>query len=77
MTDISKCSGEGCPLKETCWRYQAEAGDRQSWIEPPYKDGKCEIYWYMPGREDTKGEGRHLGAKTCYLGLAEGGREPG
>ena len=46
MTDISKCSGENCPMKESCYRFTAEAGQMQSYfIEPPIKDGKCEYYW--------------------------------
>lgn len=46
MTDITKCSGEGCPLKETCYRFTAKASDWQSWFaEVPYKDGKCEMEW--------------------------------
>jgi len=46
MTDITKCSGENCPMKESCYRYTAEADTMQSYfIEPPIKDGKCEHYW--------------------------------
>jgi len=44
--DITKCSGENCPMKESCYRFTAEAGQMQSYfIEPPIKDGKCEYYW--------------------------------
>ena len=46
MTDISKCEGTKCPLKETCYRFTAKSSDYQSYFaEPPIKDGKCEYYW--------------------------------
>ncbi len=47
MTDITKCSGENCPMKESCYRFTAESeGIGQTYfIEPPIKDGKCEHYW--------------------------------
>ena len=48
MTDIAKCSGEGCPIKEKCYRFTASEDTFQSWIEkPPYNHEKnnCEIYW--------------------------------
>jgi len=49
MADISKCSGHGCELKETCYRYKAPDSHWQSWFnEVPFKDGKCDYYW----RED-------------------------
>ena len=49
MTDITKCLGENCPMKESCYRFTAESeGIGQTYfIEPPIKDGKCEHYWEM------------------------------
>ena len=53
--DITKCSGENCPMKESCYRFRAEADEMQSYfIEPPIKDGKCEHYW------ETKGIKKYL-----------------
>ena len=45
--DITMCTGEGCPAKEECLRYTAKANElRQSYfLDPPIKDGKCEMYW--------------------------------
>ena len=45
--DGTKCGGEGCPLKETCYRFTAKPTEfRQSYFtEPPVKKGKCEYYW--------------------------------
>jgi len=46
MSDITKCNGINCPVKESCKRFTAESGFRQSWFtESPIKDGKCEMYW--------------------------------
>jgi hypothetical protein len=46
MTDITKCTGEGCGLKETCYRFTATTGMYQSFFfEVPIKNGKCEYYW--------------------------------
>jgi len=45
MSDITKCSGFNCPLKDNCKRYNAIDGMWQSYFtEPPYKDGKCEFF---------------------------------
>jgi len=46
MTDIAKCTGEGCPLKETCYRFTAPAEMYQSFfVNVPIKNGQCEYYW--------------------------------
>lgn len=36
MSDISKCPGEGCPVRETCLRFTVRPDEvMQSWIETP------------------------------------------
>ena len=47
MSDISKCTGEYCLLKETCWRYLVPPHDfRQAWVSPQYSDSnECPNYW--------------------------------
>lgn len=46
MTDICKCRGEGCSLKESCWRFLAPFEKWQSMMETPEETGeKCEYYW--------------------------------
>jgi hypothetical protein len=46
MSDITKCKGVNCSIKETCKRFTSESGFIQSWFsESPIKDGKCEMYW--------------------------------
>jgi hypothetical protein len=46
MSDITKCEGDECPMKESCYRFTAPAEEYQSYfVEPPIKDGKCHMYW--------------------------------
>ena len=47
MPDISMCDYEGCPAKDSCYRFTATPSEyRQAYFsEPPIKDGKCEYYW--------------------------------
>jgi hypothetical protein len=46
MADITKCKGDGCPVKGTCYRFTAMAGMLQSFfVQSPIKDGECEMYW--------------------------------
>jgi hypothetical protein len=47
MTDICKCKGTDCPLKETCYRFTAKSDDfyQSYFVDPPIKDGKCDMFW--------------------------------
>lgn len=48
MADITKCTGEGCPIKLECYRYKAKDSDRQSYfVNPPYnhKQKGCDMLW--------------------------------
>jgi len=46
MTDITKCKGLNCPVKEKCYRFTAKADEYQSYfVDAPIKDGKCDMYW--------------------------------
>lgn len=50
--DISMCSGQECPKKDTCFRYLAKPSEfRQSYfMGPPVKeDGTCNHYWKIEG----------------------------
>lgn len=44
---ITRCTGVGCPMKETCKR--TEAGDEDCFVEPPYhvfgNKVHCDMYW--------------------------------
>jgi len=46
--DITMCSGQECPKKDTCFRYLAKPSEyRQSYFfdTPIKEDGTCEHYW--------------------------------
>ena len=44
MSDISKCEGNNCSIKETCYRFTAKSNPyRQSYITPDPVN--CEHYW--------------------------------
>ena len=47
MPDITMCTGVGCPLKETCYRYKAKPNElwQSFFMKPPFEKGKCEHYW--------------------------------
>jgi hypothetical protein len=49
--DITMCSGEGCPLKDGCFRARAVAHGRQDWFGAPPFDAKtnsCESFMPLP-----------------------------
>ncbi len=41
------CQGTNCPYKESCYRFTAKPSEymQSYFIKPPFKDGKCEMYW--------------------------------
>ena len=51
MSDIAKCSGTGCPVKEKCYRFTAQSSEygQSYFFDVPGKteDGKftCDMYW--------------------------------
>lgn len=54
MPDITKCRGEDCNLKDTCWRHRAPSDFRQSYFyrSPQDEEGFCQYYW--PDEEEIK-----------------------
>ena len=49
MADITMCEGTNCPLKENCYRFNAESNDlyQSYFTEVPFdkKTNDCEYYW--------------------------------
>ena len=47
MPDITMCMGEGCPIKNHCYRHIAKPSEfRQSYfMESPWDGEKCEMLW--------------------------------
>lgn len=46
-TNYLLCSGDACPLRMTCWRYQEwlnSEDDEAPEMEPDYHDGECWAY---------------------------------
>lgn len=55
MADISKCIGFNCPIKTTCYRYNAPEGVWQAYLfGTPYdfEKNECQYYW----KDDEKEE---------------------
>ncbi len=49
MSQLTKCTGNDCPLKENCHRFKSESAKVQSWFTHKYvelKDGTatCEYF---------------------------------
>ena len=44
MPDISKCNGDKCPIKETCYRYTSRASFMQYYGNFTYENG-CNYYY--------------------------------
>lgn len=49
MPDISMCEGQGCPLKDTCYRHTATPSSylQAYFCDPPYdkEEKTCTFYW--------------------------------
>ena len=55
MSDLTKCEGKKCPIKDSCYRYTSKGGMWQSWFtKEPFKIKKkvftCDMFW----GEDTQ-----------------------
>jgi metallophosphoesterase superfamily enzyme len=54
MPDITLCRGEGCTIKEECYRHTAKPSERQAYfVEPPFtkKMGGTACENYMCNRK--------------------------
>jgi hypothetical protein len=48
MPDITKCPGEDCPLRDSCYRFTSSASEYQSYSRydlTDLKNGECTYYW--------------------------------
>lgn len=47
MADITKCKGDGCPIKEDCYRFTARGSEWQSYFSVVPYDIRlgCDQYW--------------------------------
>ena len=53
MSDITKCTGEGCAMKERCHRFTDPTNPlyQSFFVSPPIKNGKCQMYWGKPQKK--------------------------
>lgn len=59
MPDITMCEGNECPLKESCYRYKAEADQYQCYFVdiPLQEDGTCDYFieiWSKPKTQNNE-----------------------
>lgn len=56
MADITMCHGEGCPQKESCYRYLATPNEywQSYFTNPPIEaDGNCEYFWEVKNEKPS------------------------
>lgn len=46
MPDIAMCSGDGCEIKSTCYRYRATPSELMQYyfVTPPNKNLECDYH---------------------------------
>lgn len=50
MPDITMCNARSCPLRNTCYRFTAQPGRRQSYFAGfPSQGESCTYYWPVSG----------------------------
>ena len=65
MADITMCNGNGCTMKETCYRFKASKGYYQSFFADSPHDNKvdddnntiCQYYWETDKLRGVKNRG--------------------
>lgn len=77
--DITMCPGDGCPLRDRCFRARAVPSARQDWLgSEPYNAtlNRCEMFWdvasFAPTEEAIRERAYHLWlASGCPEGQAD------
>lgn len=70
--DITMCYGDGCPLRQRCYRYRGVPEGRQTWFGALPFDrarGTCEQLWDVARLEPTQDSIR---TRAYYLWVAAG-----
>lgn len=52
MPDITMCKGDGCGVRDNCYRYTAKPDKWQSYFAKPPRDEKS-CLWIMPLRDES------------------------
>jgi hypothetical protein len=59
MPDISMCKGDGCPLRDRCYRHIATPSERRQtyFAVSPHVGGLgCQYFWSNAASQETAGE---------------------
>lgn len=56
MPDITMCNGNGCPKKDSCYRFTAKPNElwQSYFMDIPYKDNDCDSYWSVKDNNNLK-----------------------
>lgn len=57
MTDIAKCNGEYCKIRDNCYRYRAACGEYQCFFtvnKVVNTADDCEEYWKLRDEQQIK-----------------------
>lgn len=56
MPDICMCTGESCPLRDSCYRYLSEPSEylQSYFVTPPYDGNKCDHFWQVNSEQKVK-----------------------
>jgi hypothetical protein len=69
MPDISMCSGEGCPIKDTCYRFTATPTDPwQAYfggVPYSHEDALCVEHWPDVYAQAKKAQARKVRRLKC------------
>lgn len=72
MTDISKCHGENCPVRDICYRFTAKADPHwQSYMEPDRNGSECKSFWSRQAQPVRTGPDQCLPVPGESLGSFE------
>lgn len=45
-SDISKCNGDGCAKRDSCWRFVCPPNAHwQAYMQPVFEDGECQSFY--------------------------------
>lgn len=43
-SEITKCTGDTCPIKKGCFRFKPLNEEGEDFMKPPREDGKCVLF---------------------------------
>ena len=76
MPDLTMCPGQGCPLRNRCYRFRAQAFGRQDYFgRLPFDaaTGQCDEFWDLARLAPSKAQ---ISERAYHLWV-DGGRRAG